>query len=114
MKAVMDIDFERAAIDRKLNPRKLALNQVYLIVKEEAAGSKVTLDEVKALLRFVRDKKGDEATSDDIDVNDILNSAMDLSVEPATGTKPFNETGPSNRYSADNSKAAGKEEYLAM
>ena len=57
----MDIDFERAAIDRKLNPRKLALNQVYLIVKEEASGAKVTVDEIKALIRFVREKKGEEA-----------------------------------------------------
>ena len=109
----MDIDFERSCQERKFNPSKLSLNQVYQMIKEEAAGAKVTLDEVKALLQFVREKSGDAALSDDIDINDIINAVMDVSLEN-TGAKPLNETGPSNRYSTDNSKPERKEEYLAM
>ena len=56
LKSIMDIDFERVTADRSINPKKIPLNQVYQIIKEEASGARVTLDEVKNLIKYVRDK----------------------------------------------------------
>ena len=58
----------------------MPLNQLYQILKEES-NSKVTLDEVKTLVKHVRDKSGTAqrvGSSEDVDINDLINAIMDI------------------------------------
>ncbi len=73
-------------VERRLNPLRLALNQVFQLIRDEAAEAKVTLDEVKNLVRYVMDKtnaKTDSAaflgstSNDEIEVNDLINAIVD-------------------------------------
>ena len=63
--------------DKKLNPHSVALNQLYNLIKEESV-SKISLDEVKSLMNFVRDQSASQRLSDDIDVADLINAILDV------------------------------------
>jgi hypothetical protein len=73
-------------VERRLNPLRLALNQVFQLIRDEAAEAKVTLDEVKNLVRYVKDKTNGNTDSaaflgstsnDEIEVNDLINAIVD-------------------------------------
>jgi len=74
-----DFDLEREVSERKLNPHSVPVSQLYQILKEQS-NSRVTLDEVKSLVKHVRDKSGVAQRlggNDDIDINDLTNAIMD-------------------------------------
>lgn len=87
--------------------------------------ARVTLDEVRNLLHFVKEKTGDvthTTGTDEIDLSDLINAMMDVSVDMMGDEKPvLNETaqtGASNRYSADNNTKkqpmVARDEYLQV
>ena len=74
-----DFDLEREVSERKLNPHSVPVSQLYQILKEQP-NSRVTLDEVKSLVKHVRDKSGVAQRlggNEDIDINDLTNAIMD-------------------------------------
>ncbi|CDW77663.1 UNKNOWN [Stylonychia lemnae] len=84
------LDFERAVKERQLNPKRLQLNQIYQLLREEEPSLKnVTLDEVKQLIRFVKDKSnidseeifGNNQKQDELDLFDLVNVVMDVSLD---------------------------------
>lgn len=110
LKQIIDIDFERHAEELNLNPRKVPINQVYNIIKEEAVATKVTLDEVRNLIGYVKEKSGVAenlvTSNDEIDLNDLLNAILDASIDGVSRPDKaiLNETGVTNRYSAGDRK----------
>lgn len=52
-----DFDLDRAVQERHFDPTCLPVKDLYCILKEES-NSRVTLDEVKTLVKHVRDKSG--------------------------------------------------------
>jgi hypothetical protein len=104
------------------------VNQVYNIIKDEAIGAKVTLDEVKNLFHFVKEKTGDvtiaHTSNDEVDLADLVNAIMDASIDLGDEKPVLNETGQtgvSNRYSGNDNQAkkpamgmVSKDEYQSL
>lgn len=69
---------------------------MYKVLKEESALSSITLDEVKQLLRFVKEKSGNaveeigKGKNEEFDIQDFVNVMMDVSLDMFG-----NEPGPS-------------------
>lgn len=57
---------------------------MYQIIKEESPASRLTVDEVRSLVQYVREKSGIVVlggNQDDIDLNDLINAMMDASLD---------------------------------
>jgi len=86
LKTLADIDFERIIEERQLDPQAVPLNQLYQIVREESSRN-VTLDELKNLLKHVREKSGYASrkitpnAAETVDIHDLINALMDVTVE---------------------------------
>jgi hypothetical protein len=68
-----EFDLERAVKERKLDPRGIKVMELYKMLKEESR-SKVTKDEVMALIKHITENSGDAQrmdSSDEIDLNDL-------------------------------------------
>eukprot|EP00347_Sterkiella_histriomuscorum_P002106 403369452 len=88
-----NIDFERIVKERQLNPLKLQVKDIYQILREEDPNTlnSISTDEVKQLIKFVRDKSssaddaeiiyGDKNSEESVNVYDLVNAVMDVSLD---------------------------------
>jgi hypothetical protein len=100
MKGIVEVDFERAIQDKGFNMKTVAVNELYQIINEESPSLKITAEETRSLVKYVRDKSGVVSQKvDTCDVGDLMNILMDVSIDLLGNKHQLNETGPSNRYS---------------
>lgn len=70
---------------------RLQVKDIYQILKEENSLRSITLDEVKSLIKYVKDKSdnpfasetmvGDKTPLDEVNVYDLVNAVMDVSLD---------------------------------